>query len=436
MAGGLIQLLAWGSQNIKLNGNPSLTFFKKVMRAHTNFSMESIRVNLNRTDANVYENTIFKAKLQRHGDMVQQVYFVFELPDIKPLPAEFRWIEYLGEALIDNAYVSIGGTIVDRQYGEQMHLQSQLSMTDEKRSMYHRMIGHVDALYDPAKRTGSYPQTNPAIPSRKIYVPLHFWFNRDSAYALPLLSLQYSDTEITVELRPFAEMYRVLSGNEVVAPNSNIELQQLVRFVSNDRATYMTSPSVLDIKAYLEVNYIFLDKQERELVAYRSHEYLVEQTYRIQRFSLMENNIFELVLQNPVKEFLWVLKRNDQGLRNTWFEFTDDGQPILRSAKIMFNGMDRIDEKDQAYFNLLQPYQHHTSCPRDGIYVYSFAIQPDQGLEQPSGSCNMSRIQKVQMMLQVIPPASISYKYDVTIYAIGYNFLKISSGLAGVVFSN
>lgn len=436
MAGGLIQLLAWGSQNIKLNGNPSLTFFKKVLRAHTNFSMESIQVQLSRTDANMYENTMFKAKLKRHGDLVQQIYFVFELPDIKPNDVHMQWVQNIGEALVDNVYVNIGGTIVDRQYGEQMHIQSQLSMTNDKRNIYERMIGNVPELVDPKQQTGTYPTSNPAIPSRKIYVPLNFWFNRDTAYALPLISLQYNDVEITMETRPFAELYQVMVDGLYSAPNSTIPSQQLGQLVSNARSTYMTSNSVLDIKAYLEVNYIFLDKKEREMVTYKPHEYLVEQTFRIQRFALAENNIFELVLQNPVKELLWVFKRNDQRSRNDWFNFLDDGQIILRNAKIMFNGMDRIDEKDHMYFNLLQPFQHHTSCPKDGIYVYSFAIMPDQGLDQPSGSCNMSRIQKIQMMMNVMRPVVSTYKYDVTLYAIGYNFLKISSGLAGIVFSN
>lgn len=436
MAGGLIQLLAWGSQNIKLNGNPSITFFKKVLKSHTNFSMESTRLNLNRTSLNVYENTILKKKIERHGDLVQEVYLVLELPDIKPNDLEFHWIENLGEAIIDNYYVTIGGSIVDRQYGEQLHVQNLVSMSSDKRKIYDRMIGNVDELVAPSKRTGTYPTTSPAIPSRKLYIPLNFWFNRDSGCALPLVCLQYSETEISIELRPLIELCRIVQDGVVKAPSAFDSEQRFHNFVSNDRVTYMSGETVVDMRAYLEVNYYFVDTKEREYIAYHPHEYLIEQTFRIQRFSLMENNIFEMLLQNPVKEILWVLKRSDQGVRNDWHDFTDEGQHILTTAKLMFNGMDRFDEKDAGYFNYIQPFQYHKACPKDGIYIYSFSLQPDEGLNQPSGSCNMSRVNKIQMMLNTIKPKDTTYHYDVNIYAIGYNFLKISSGLAGIVFSN
>lgn len=439
MPGGLVQLLAWGSQNIKLNGNPSITFFKTVWKAHTNFSMESIRVNMSRTTVNVYENTILKAKLGRHGDLVQQVYLVLELPDIAANAVEFQWIEHLGEVILNNAYVTIGGTIVDRQYGEQLHVQRQLSLTGDKRTIYNRMIGNVSVLTAPKEANGgSYPSATPAVPRRKIYVPLDFWFNRGSGSALPLVCLQYNETEITLELRPIRELYTVLVGGQRMAPNPNVAQHQLAALVSNARATYMTpgSNTVLDMRAYLEVNYVFLDRPEREMVTYKTHEYLVEQTTRLQRFAMTNAaNVFELVLQNPVKEFIWVFRRNDADVRNSWVDFLDGGVPILQSAKWVFNGMDRVDDKDQAYYGDLQPWQHHRACPKEGIYVYSFALNPDEGLEQPSGACNMSRVQKVQMMLSVMTPLANTYAYDLTVYAIGYNFLKISSGLAGLVFS-
>jgi hypothetical protein len=430
MAGGLVQLLAWGSQNIKLNGNPSITFFKKVRKAHSNFSMESIRVNLSRTDANIYTNTIFKAKLERHGDLVQQVYFVFELPDILPNNKGFRWIENLGEAIIDNYYITVGGSLIDRQYGEYLHLMNMLTLENAKREIYNKMIGNIEELVYPDKEK-PYPTTSPAIRSRKIYVPLQFWFNKDSGTSLPLICLQYSESEITIELRPLFNMYKLFNR----APSTNAMDEMMDKFIYNENARYLISDTVMDIKAYLEVNYYFVDNKEREFIAFNSHEYLIEQTFRIDRYNLAANNMFELVLQNPVKEFIWVFKRNDLNLRNNWFDFTDDGAHILKSAKVIFNGIDRIDEKDAFYFNYIQPYQHHTSNMKDGIYVYSFSISPED-MTQPSGSCNMSRINRVQVMMNLINPIISTYKYDMTMYIVNYNFLKISSGLAGVVFSN
>lgn len=436
MGGGLIQLLAWGSQNIKLNGNPSITFFKKVLKSHSNFSMESTRVNLNRTDANIYENTIFKTKLPRHGDLLQQIYLVLELPDIKTNVYDFKWIENIGEAIIDNYFINIGGVLADKQYGEYLHINNMLCIGVDKRGIYDKMIGNIPLLTNPKALTGTYPIINPVIPSRKLYIPLNFWFNKDSGSSLPLVCLQYSDTEITIELRPIYQLYKLFILGQTRAPIKVNQNELLHNFVYNDNVNYMVGTNVIDIKAYLEVNYYFVDNKERQQIVNNSHEYLIEQTFKIDRFNLSsDTNIFELVLQNPVKEFIWVLKRTDLNLTNDWFNFTDVNTSILKSAKIMFNGIDRIDEKDWGYFNYLQPYQHHKSNPKDGIYVYSFSIFPDDN-SQPSGSCNMSRINKIQIMLNLIKPLTSLYSYDLSMYVINYNFLKITSGLAGIVFSN
>ena len=431
MAGGLIQLLAWGSQNIKLNGNPSITFFKKVRKAHSNFSMESIRIDFNRTEASVYETTTFRAKIGRHGDLVQQIYFVFELPDIARNDMGFRWIPYVGEAIIDNYYVTIGGSLVDRQYGEFLHVSNMLSMDHDKRNIYDRMIGNVPELIEPDRNSVYFTQS-PAVPSRKIHVPLNFWYNRDPGSSLPLVCLQYSETEIVIELRPLFHLYKVYGR----APLSGRPSEALQNLVYNGITSWLRSNEVVDIKAYLEVNYYFVDTMEREQIAYNSHEYIVEQTVRIERFGLLENTMFEMILQNPVKEFIWVLKRSDRNLTNDWFDFLDyDGKHIMKAAKLVFNGMDRIDMKDVGYFGNIQPFQHHKANPKEGVYVYSFSLYPDD-ITQPSGSCNMSRIQRIQMMLEVMKPMTSTYTFDMTLYAINYNFLKISSGLAGIVFSS
>ena len=233
------------------------------------------------------------------------------------------------------------------------------------------------------------------------------------------------------------ELYQVFDEekNEYIAPDNTNPDHALHQFVSNDKRTYMRSDGVIDIRAYLEVNYIFLDTAEREHVVYKAHDVLIEQTMRHQRFYLSEINILELILQNPVKEFIWVLQRDDVKLTNTWFDFTDNNTSIMQSGKIIFNGMDRIDEKDYGYFQLLQPFQHHRTNVKDGVYVYSFSLDADDPF-QHSGACNMSRINKIQIMLSLIKPLSELYRYNLSLYTIHYNFLSISNGLAGVAFSN
>ena len=145
----------------------------------------------------------------------------------------------------------------------------------------------------------------------------------------------------------------------------------------------------------MECNYVFLDDNERNFFSFRSLDYLIDQV-QIREFDGQRGSRnLELILQNPIKELIWVTKRSDQNVFNLWNDYTDfslwndtGGDPdILEEAKILFNGLDRIESKPSEYFNLLQIYQHHMSA-RDGIYVYSFALDPLKF--QPSGAANAS----------------------------------------------
>lgn len=464
MGAGLVQLLFYGQQDIYLKSNPSITFFKKVYRTHTNFSMEGIEVNLNRTEANIYEKTLFRAKIQRHADLVAHIYLVIELPDIiSDNNLSFRWIENMGEAMIDNCYISIGGNIIDKQSGEYMHAYNYLSHGRDRRELYNKMTGNVNEISNPeqyqldyanlsriplryrvggsypiGKDTGNISDFTPSIASRKIYIPLQFWFNKDVGTALPLVSLQYAEVEVVIEIRPIVELYKIYYAKngkyDFYAPDISNTQHKISNFVSNTRSKYSISDSILDMKAYLDINYIYLDNLERKYFAYKPLEYLIEQVTRIEQIDLEENNIINLVLQNPVKEIIWYLRRNDIDINNNWFLFTEtNGTNIMKTAKIMFNGVDRINDKDAEYYNWVQPYQHHTGIGKPGLYCYSFALYPDE--YQPSGSVNMSRINKIQIALNVNIPTDQSYKYDVVFYVLNYNILKVMSGMASVVYS-
>jgi hypothetical protein len=152
------------------------------------------------------------------------------------------------------------------------------------------------------------------------------------------------------------------------------------------------------------------------------------------------NNIAttDLIIQNPVKEFVWVYQRNDITSYNDWSNYTDSltnisTTPILSTAKFMWNGMDRIADKPPEYYNYIQPYQHHTRNPRDGIYVYSFSIFPEK--MQPSGSFNASSINKIQMYHTTKIPTN-SYNYNVIIFSKYYNVFRVMSGSGAMVFAN
>ena len=143
MPGGLIQLTANGAQNILLNGNPSVSFFKKVYKTHTNFAMESMHVTCNKNYIHFKDKTELIAKLKRNGDLIQDIYFCFEIPEIKKvikknlngniIGDDFRFVKNLGESIIDEYFIYIGGSVVDKQYGEWIHIWNELSIQTSKR---------------------------------------------------------------------------------------------------------------------------------------------------------------------------------------------------------------------------------------------------------------------------------------------------------------
>jgi hypothetical protein len=105
------------------------------------------------------------------------------------------------------------------------------------------------------------------------------------------------------------------------------------------------------------------------------------------------------------------------------------------TALLQLNGHDRFQVRDGNYFNWVQPYQHHTNIPAVGINVYSFALQPEQ--HQPSGSCNLSRIDNTTLLLTVSNNAvGASLSSTVRVYATNYNVLRIMSGMGGLAYSN
>ena len=139
--------------------------------------------------------------------------------------------------------------------------------------------------------------------------------------------------------------------------------------------------------------------------------------------------------------------RASLGLDHAGLAPRNAGRNPTRSAKLQLNGHDRFTARLGSYFNLVQPYQHHTNVPATGINVYSFALRPEE--HQPSGTCNFSRIDSAVLQLNLTPNAAGSVKCGssqeskllqitskIRVYAINYNVLRIMSGMGGLAYSN
>ena len=406
MGGGLLQLVAYGAQDVYLTGNPQITFFKVVYRRHTNFALESIQQTFN---GSVGYGQRVTATISRNGDLISRAYLVIKTTDIKLVP-------YFGLKVIKHAEVEIGGQRIDKHYSDWMYIWNELSMPVGKKEGYFEMIGGAGG----------------DLKDKSLYVPLEFWFCRNIGLALPLIGLQYHEVKINIQ---FEEALNVLN-NGVTASNAG------------------------NLTASLWVDYIYLDTDERRKFAQSSHEYLIEQLQFTGKESA--SNKIKLNFNHPVKELVWVVHKpsaTQVTANNNWFNYTATpnvvsapaaaGTPYsslctslgpsgtaanaVTQGKLILNGNDRFYSRDGRYFNLVQPYQHHENVPNNaGINVYSFALKPEE--HQPSGSLNMSRIDTAVLDLQY--DSSTTADKQVSIFAVNYNVLRILSGMGGIAYSN
>jgi len=459
MPGGVMQLVAIGAQDQYLIGSPSMSYFKSVVKTHVHFALESVRQTfLSKPTLDINRNT-FTCRIGRVGDLLRNVFLSFELPDIYSTDEfRFQWIENLAKYMIHSVSLRIDTQLVDQVFGEYLDISTELTMPTGQSDTFDRMTGNVEEFVAPKalkerviirnnKVSFSYypestgPGSTPSIKGRRFFVPLSFWFTRSPTLALPLIALQYQNVDVTIEFRGIEELYQVYDDvtETYVSPGHLRSLRQQrglpVPNVGISAFTYKSGS--VDLDAYLECEFAFLDESERLVLAHDSRDYIVERVYRSEQTGVRTIATIDLVLSNPVKEIIWITRRSDANLYNNWKNLTatnpeDSNSPVLKTAKIMWNGMDRIEEKPSAYFNLLQAYQHHTRGPREGIYSYSFALHPEK--IQPSGQFNASMINKIQLYLTT--NALPEEEYEVIVYSLYYNVFRVMGGSGNMVFAS
>ena len=289
--------------------------------------------------------------------------------------------------------------------------------------------------------------------NRFLYIPLEFWFCRNVGLALPLIALQYHEVKINLN------------------------------FESADNCKGTSAALLKGFGASIWVDYIFLDTDERRRFAQLSHEYLIEQLQFTGQEAIASQSIKpKLNFNHPCKELVWFTTTNAAD-NNNWMNYTTNaysateltyptygkclvgGIPVntdaeyfndatvsrvneklfpktasefnhTANAKLVLNGNDRFSTRNGSYFNLIQPFQHHENTPANaGINVYSFALKPEE--HQPSGTLNMSRIDTAVLNLTMNPKVSYSTAgYNLYVYAVNYNVLRILSGMGGLAYSN
>lgn len=394
-----MQLVAYGAQDVYLTAEPTITFWKAVYRRHTNFAMESMEQTFNGT-AN-FGNKVM-CRISRNGDLMSRCYVRCILPALSTSEA---WVNRVGFRLLKQVELRVGGQMIDRHYSNWMQIWSELTHTTDQKALLDKLVGTTSA--DGARNT-----TEDSTSTVTLNVPLMFAFNRHPGLALPLIALQYHEVEVYIEFETLANC--IADG------------------VYSGTTSSLTNAS-------LWVDYIFLDTEERKEFAQKPHEYLIECTQQ-QSSSVTagSNNSVRLTFNHPTKFIAWVIRGADANSnpgagRDEFTDFSsgDGTANSITLGKIKLNGQDRFTERTPEYFNYVQPYQHFSGKPDVGVNVYSFALKPEE--HQPSGACNLSRIDNVNLELTVA--SGMTYPV-LDVYAFNYNVFRVASGMGGLAYSN
>jgi hypothetical protein len=493
MGGGLMQLVAYGAQDIYLSGNPQITFFKVVYRRHTNFAVESIEQTFNGSAA---AGSKISVTVSRNGDLLSQVWLANTVSTATGITAARAFSH------IDNVEVEIGGQVIDKQYGHWMQVWTDLSNPTDKSTLL-----------------GNCAKTS--VAGEISYVPLQFWFCRNPGLALPLIALQYHEVKLNItfstaanqlgtvgvwcdyvfldtdERRRFAQVSHEYLIEQVQYSNAlsvdgtttqhelrfNHPVKELVWTVHGGTAE--TTPATVpgsDVDITCESALLQLNGHDRfkrrngkyftEVQRYQHHSGSSNTERRKARgadgvgeATLAPSGSPDLTLANGALKYKASPSvRYDEP---TYVRLTSEGDltkidgVAVADLKTGGDGDANIafTTQDTAHFRLF-PLSGGAAGARAGLnplvilgstgggavfttisvaqtedksipHVYSFALKPEE--HQPSGTCNFSRIDNAVLNLK---HANVTTNGTLNVYAVNYNVLRIMSGMGGLAYSN
>tara|TARA_B100001059_G_scaffold227943_1_gene258388 strand:- start:354 stop:2042 length:1689 start_codon:yes stop_codon:yes gene_type:complete len=366
MAGGLLNIVSYGNQNVYLNGNPSKTFFKTTYKKYTNFGLQKFRLDFDGLrKLRMTESSLFTFRMKRYAELLMDTYLVVTLPTIwSPIyppqncnenwaPYEFKWIENLGTQMIQEIEISVGGQILNKYSGDYLLAMIERDFSATKKKLYDEMSGNVSELNDPANTLGRinlYPNAyytdnpvgpEPSIRARKIYIPMNTWFTMAAKMAFPLVALQYNELEINVRIRPVQELFVIrdvldqTNNFPYIQPKFNEAIYQFYRFlqpppdislntISGPEASYVDRRTDWNADVHLVSTYAFLSEEESKLFASKEQKYLFKSIYNWKYYNVTGTQ--KVKLDNTigmVSSWMWTFQRNDINLRNEWSNYSN-----------------------------------------------------------------------------------------------------------------
>ena len=336
MPGGIMQLVFQGAQDLYLTGNPTMTFFKNVYKRYTQFGTEYITLPFDSIPTfTPTQMTKATCKIGRNADLLYDTYLTYDLPAIYTnnlIP--FGWVEEVGTRIISEITIRIDGFQLDSQRGDFMKIFTDINYNGSDKAQWLRCVGGESFMLNTGQNLSNDINTQTiAINARRLYIPLLFWYCRNSGLSIPLIALQYNELYIDCTFSPLNELIRI--GNPPVSPKQlfgdyqnsdfNIVIRNYLLSLGYDQTNvfYYFTQNNWQSNTNLLCNYVYLGDDERKFFSQTSHEYLITQI----QFNLFQGlksgpNYLETTFRHPVKEIFWVLTYDNLDLSNNWYNFT------------------------------------------------------------------------------------------------------------------
>lgn len=478
---GLLYLISKGSENKYFTYKPNITFFKKMYKKHTNFSIETINQFFKTTPDFGRKVSVIVSK---NADLIGPVYLNVMLPSIPKSSntfKKFRWVDKIGLALIKSIDIEIGGILINRLYSDWMNIWNELTLKEGNMRGYNNMIGNIDILKQFSNGKESY----------NLIIPINFWFMKESGLFLPITALHYHNVKIDVEFNSFEkcfiespnkyitinEDFVLFDDNEKIIQNVNgiLNIGEFIYFDTyNKRLYYKQEKGTFETNSnynivgentnysvsiqsntivvtdnyynnivpslsncYLMINYVYLDKKERNYFKNTEHKYLIPLVENITTRSISNNNFsYKLNIKNPVKLLVWRCILKDNINNNNMFEYSMypiENTNIIEKIKLIINSVERTEVDDYQYYMLLENFKSKFNST-DNIYTYSFALDPKE--YQPSGTMNFSKVDDAYLQLTLNKNINYQTQAEISGYSYHYNILRIKNGYGGLEYYN
>jgi len=396
-SGAVSAIRAIGRQDLETVVDPQFTFWSRVHKRHSPFQVEPKRFEF---QSGLHYGRKNVVEMVRNCDLMSKTWLVFKLSALDSGGGSARYVDDVGRAILEKVTLEMGGVLFDELYPEYMHVWDELTTpTDKQLGVVTGKSSSVNYLIEIAKN------------QQIFYVPLCFYFTEDWSNALPIVALHLTDVRISITLKSKSDIILASSGSYTIVDATD---------------GVITDPHIL-------AECVYLDDAERKWFAESSHKYLISQVQQVSAVEIAANETafeMELLLNHPVKELFVMYRSTTNKEGKKWFNFTgNEGagafeNEAFKTMQLKFNNNVRFDAKDPVYFRVIQPRQFHTRIPDKHIYVYSFALNPED--RDPSGSVNFSRIDNARLFFTFSSSTMVAGEF--LVFARSINVTSIQDG--------